>query len=1009
MWARLGTLFLAATVASAELLPIRSFTTADGLAEDGVTTIASDTRGFLWIATAGGLSRFDGYRFTTWDDQHPPSYRGAWAFLADPDGNYWVGASEGLRRFGKEGPAHFETLVPDSNVHRIVALLRTRSGRLFAATEFELFEVEDGRRMVKFPLPVPVTGASRISALAEDHLGSLWLAAPPLIEILDPRHPGEAAAHAIGSPAGAWNINSMVEAPAGCMWVAASRGLLRFERQPGEADWHFRRLYDARDGLAGTNVAALLRASDGVVWVGTGEGISRFGEGDTVPRFRNLGKRQGLINLSIFPLAEDGAGNVWAGAGSAVMRIRPYGFATFQEDDGLRQPAVIQVLEDRRGTLMTVSDTGGAPPRVFTFFDGHAFRQGVPRALSYNGAWVWQRMLLESRSGEWWAATKRGLCRFPAGPATALLESRPLACYTDEPIFYVFEDSRGNIWATAGDDRLLRWNRDTGRVVYVRPDGSDSGTPCAFDDRVRAMAEDRGGNVWLGLWGGGLGRYANGRTERFRKGETAPRGSVCALYVDSRGRMWIASNGGGLSVMADPTAKAPPFVTYDVSKGMGTNMVRSVVEDGFGRIWAGTARGVVCLDPQTGTIRRYSAADGLPQANVTAGIRDHSGTLWFATQGLARIVPQPPAPAVSPAPVLTGIRIAGGEHPISVLGETHIPQVVLAPGRNHVEIEFAAPGSGWDENLRYKFMLDGADRDWSAPQAEHRVDYHNLRAGAYRFLVKTVNVDGVDSASAAEFDFRILPPFWLRWWFLLPAALALLSAAYRLHRYRVAQVLAIERMRTEIATDLHDDIGASLARIAILSDVARVNLQRGNPQQNREASAAPMARIGGMARELLDSLNDIVWSIRATDANVDSLVSRMREFALDVLAQNDTSFLLECDEGLRSRLLSPDTRRHLLLIFKECVHNIVQHAGCTAARAELRMANGHLTMTVRDDGRGAAAGNGAAHRGNGIPSMMRRARAMGGEIEFGKSPAGGYRVVVRVPLPSAGMVRAWKR
>jgi ligand-binding sensor domain-containing protein/two-component sensor histidine kinase len=990
-------LFLAATVASAELLPIRTYTTADGLAEDGVIAIASDSRGFLWFATSAGISKFDGYRFTSWDDQHGPSYRGASAFVVDPSGSYWVGGSSGLRRFGRQGPAHFETFLPDGDVHRIAALLLTRSGRLFAATDFGFFTVGDGPRMAKIPLPEAFPTDSRISALAEDHLGNLWVAAAPAIQILDLRRPGMAAAHVLGLPAGVSNINSLVEAPADCMWAATNRGLLRFERDPGETDWRLRHVYGPSDGLAGTNAMSLVRARDGVVWVGTRGGISRFSEHDAIPHFRNIGRRQGLADLSIFPLFEDAAGSIWAGMGATgLMRIQPYGFSTFQEDDGLLQPALIQVLEDRRGTLLMVSDTGAAPPRVFTFFDGRTFHRGISRALSQNGTWIWQRMLLESAAGDWWAATKNGLCRFPAGPAASLLWSQPVACYSNGGIFHIFEDSLGNIWASASGNRLLRWNRETGRIVYLRADGSDSEQPCLFGDLVGAMAEDRSGNVWLGLWTGGLCRYAKGHIVRFRPGETAPPGAVYSIYRDSAGRLWIACNGGGLSVIADPTANTPHYTTYDTSKGMNSNRVRSIVEDRFGRIWAGTGRGVICLDPRTGAIRSFSTADGLPQAPVTAGIRDHSGTIWFATQGLARIVPLPPertpGPAAFPAALLTGIRIAGEEYPVSVLGENHLGQVALAPGHNHVEIEFAAPG-GSDEDLRYKFMLDGADRGWGAPQTEHRVDYHNLQAGTYRFLVKTVDLSGADSPSVAEFDFRILPPVWRRWWFLLPAVLALISAAYWLHHYRVAHLVAIERMRTEIATDLHDDIGASLARIAILSNVARLNLER-----KPEMSAAPLIRIGEMARELVDSLNDIVWSIRATDANVDSLVSRMREFALDVLAQSGQSFLLECDDELRMRLLSPDTRRHLLLIFKECVHNIVKHSGCTSARAALRASDGKLTMTVSDDGRGAEA-KGSARRGNGITSMIRRARAMRGEIEFGGIPTGGYRVVVRIPLP----------
>jgi ligand-binding sensor domain-containing protein/two-component sensor histidine kinase len=997
-----GTLLLAASLASAELLPVRSYSTADGLAEDRVNAISVDSRGFLWFATAGGISKFDGYRFTTWDDQHGLPYRGCYSMLAAPGGEYWVGCADGLHRFGEQGPPRFQTFLPDSGVQAIADLLRMRSGRMFAATEFGVFAVGDSPRMAKVPLPAALAG---ISVLAEDHLGHLWITANPVLLVLDPLRPARAAARVVGLPAAVMNLNGLLEAPADCMWVATNLGLARFERPPGATDWRFRRLYGVGDGLAGPNVMSLLRASDGVVWAGTSGGISRFSERDAVPHFSNLGKRQGLTDLYITALAEDSAGNIWAGTESAgVMRIQPHGFTTFQEDDGLRQPSLLQVLEDRQGTLMAVGVSQSSPARVFTFLDGHTFHQGVPRALGSTATWSWQRMLLQSRSGEWWAATKHGLCRFPAAPAAALLQSRPLACYADEEIFHIFEDSRGDIWASAAHDRLLRWNRGTGRTVYLRADGGESEVRCAFGGLVSAMAEDPKGNVWLGLWSGGLCRYAGGCITRFRKGETAPRGSVFSLYVDSAGRLWIATNGSGLSVMADPAARAPRLATYDTSKGMNSNLVRSIVEDRFGRIWAGTARGVVCLDPRTGAIRRFSTADGLPQAVFKSAIQDRSGVLWFATsKGLARIVPQAPAEAGSPAALLTGIRIAGEEYPVSVLGEKRVPQVVLEPGRNRVEIEFAAPGSGSDEDLRYKFMLAGADSNWSAPQAEHRVDYRNLRSGSYRFLVKTVDLNGVDSRSVAEFDFRILPPLWLRWWFLLPAALALLSAAYWLHRYRLAHLLAIERMRTEIATDLHDDIGASLARMAILSDVARVNLGR-----NKEMSAAPLDRIGAMARELLDSLNDIVWSVRATDANVDSLLSRMREFALDVLAQGDTSFLLECDEGLRSRLIGPDTRRHLLLIFKECVHNIAKHSGCTSARAALRMADGHLTMTVSDDGRGVAAGNATANRGNGIPSMIRRARAMSGEIEFQENPAGGHVVVVRIPLPFAGMARAWK-
>jgi signal transduction histidine kinase len=223
-----------------------------------------------------------------------------------------------------------------------------------------------------------------------------------------------------------------------------------------------------------------------------------------------------------------------------------------------------------------------------------------------------------------------------------------------------------------------------------------------------------------------------------------------------------------------------------------------------------------------------------------------------------------------------------------------------------------------------------------------------------------------------------------------------------LHRYRVSHLVAIERMRTDIAIDLHDDIGASLARIAVLSEVVRASLER-DQHPGAGSAAAPLTRIGITARELLDSLNDIVWSIRARDSGADSLISRMRDFALDTLAQSGTAFALDCDESIRGKQIPPDVRRHVLLIFEEALHNIARHSGATAACAEMRLAGGMLIMSVSDDGKGRSAnGSPPSRGGNGIPRMMRRAHAMGGDIEFGTPADGGCFATLKVPIGSTG-------
>jgi signal transduction histidine kinase len=214
------------------------------------------------------------------------------------------------------------------------------------------------------------------------------------------------------------------------------------------------------------------------------------------------------------------------------------------------------------------------------------------------------------------------------------------------------------------------------------------------------------------------------------------------------------------------------------------------------------------------------------------------------------------------------------------------------------------------------------------------------------------------------------------------------------HRYRVTQAVNLERVRTAIATDLHDDIGSSLSQIAVLSEVARAGVNG----ENRRAQES-LQRVAVLAREMVDSLSDIVWSIRAAPGGFDSLVSRMREFALDLLSAQGIAFELRSPAaGRGEQELSLDVRRHLFLMFKECVHNASRHSGCTAVKAELALVGREMVLTVADNGKGFGALSGG---GNGIPGMRRRAETLGGRIEFASAPGEGCTVSIRMPLGRA--------
>ena len=215
----------------------------------------------------------------------------------------------------------------------------------------------------------------------------------------------------------------------------------------------------------------------------------------------------------------------------------------------------------------------------------------------------------------------------------------------------------------------------------------------------------------------------------------------------------------------------------------------------------GHRRCVIQLDPQTGQVQHYSAANGLTGGEFRAALRDRSGALWFCTTtGLSRLVPELDE-VESPPPVLIGsLRIAGVARPISTLGETSVSAFGLPTDHNNIQIDFFGIGFRTGDTLRFQYKLDGAGDGWSAPSAQGTVNYVNLAPGAYRFLVRAVGAEGAQSRSPATVSFEILPPVWRRWWFLAVAASIVASAAGVFARARHQRLPALRESENRFRT-----------------------------------------------------------------------------------------------------------------------------------------------------------------------------------------------------------------
>ena len=1007
-------LIAAYAIASAETLPVKKYTTADGLGYDRVNRIVPDSRGFLWFCTSEGLSRFDGYEFKNYTRAQGLPHSTINDLLELNDGTYLVATGDGLVVFNPNGRANerksvsqaeppmfrtfrFPSTQSEQKPSSISDLYQARDGKIWVASFggfFRLMHQGNEWRFERIDAEAWRTKSPEFYRIVEDRFGRLWLGAyNGFLFILDPASgwSHEVQNYSVGL--------SVLEDDRGRIWsgtgVTTTPGIYLFDvPKPGS---HPSRVghFDAADGLSSNYWAnAMMKTSDGRILVGMENGLCEFvpdakpGE----PSFRTL------LKIDVVSLAEDSAGNIWIGtAANGAAKLNRRGITLFPLKES---PAVI-------GFSSLFAGHGKELFLTWASFNLYRFDGEKVSEIRLPGiagrSWATGQLDLRSRvDGEWWVPTGEGLARYPAvSRFEDLARTRPKRIYTvrdglaADVLFHLYEDSRGDLWMSSfpPGKTLTRWNRKT--ETFQQFSDADGLPPeCAT-----AFGEDAAGNLWLGFYTTGVARFRGGRFEYFN--EKFLTGLSNRIYLDARGRLWIAISNSGVVRVDNPDADKPHFVNIGAADGLASDRGNCITEDSAGRIYVGTGRGISRIEPETGRIKNYTQADGLPYNNVTVCTRDAEGSLWFTQRfNAVRLTPDPAASA-DPPPVFIAALRANGEtvRKLSELGERIVDKLELTPDQRQIQIDFFGLSFSTGERLLYQYKLDGTDSDWSEPTVQRTV-HLTLTPGSYRFLVRALNAEGAVSQNPAIVSFTILRPVWQRWWFLSFVALVMIAIAYALYRYRVAQLLKVERVRTRIATDLHDDIGASLSRMAILSEVVKQQTAGSNGSQ----SSALLTEIADSARGLVDSMGDIVWSIDPRRDDLQSVVRRIRQFASDVLEARGIEWDFVVPPEIETLKLDPEERQHVFLIFKEAINNIARHGeGTKSVLLSISVDGRQLTGEIKDDGcgftpQGPDEARARGRGGNGLVNMRARAGQLGGLLEIASAPGAGTRVILQMPL-----------
>ena len=972
-------------------LPVRTYTTADGLPRNNVSCVYSDSRGFLWLCTVEGLARFDGNEFRTYGVADGLPHPVVNTIIETRGGLLVIGTHEGLAllRTHREERTHSRFDVyypgPSAGERQINALFQDRDGVLWCATAKHLYRIRWTGSVPSFETAIRDVP---VQDLAQDRTGNLWMAAwdQGVVELT----PGGAIRRYGKERGGPYLLSAgrdygLIYAVAvdgvGTVWAGGHTGLFRLRSGPAADGSIVERAYDERDGLRYSRVNCIHVTPSGRLWIGLAEGGTAEWTGDPRRPFRMLRAAEGLVDRGSNAIGEDQSGNLWLGTGDeGAKRIARDGFVTYTTADGLAHNIGSAFAAGRNGDLFTVN----LMPESLDLnrFDGERFRAIHPRLpphIRWLG-WGTGRIALEDCEGDWWIATGEGLCRFDGRRGAAALADRlPKALYTrtsglpGAEIFRLFEDSRGDIWvATNSPSSVTRWDRASGR--FEKPAGIPE------NDRVyTGFAEDHAGNVWIGS-ADGFFRWRGGRLERMDRPGTEP-ATAAALYLDHSGRLWLG-NRQGLFRSDHPATEQPQF-----EKILG-EAVQCVTEDRWGRIYACTGHGVACFDPANGRLRRYTTADGLGPGNLQSAFTDGRGDLWFGlSRAVSRFTPQPDAPHPAAPVYITSIRASGRDVPADEWGERAAAGISLQPYENSIEVNFIGIELGAGRSLKYEYKLEGAQKDWQALGRERAIRFASLSPGNYRLLVRAINNEGTASDPPASVELFVATPMWRRWWSLTLMALGAAYVLYGIHRSRMRTALELERIRTRIATDLHDDVGASLSQVAIMSEVA---------SRRAEADREALDEIAGASRELLQSMSEIVWAIDPRHDRLQDLTQRMRWFAGETLSAAGVALHFSVSGNEREPRLRPDTRRQLFLIFKECVNNIVRHARATQVKISLTVELNRLVMRIEDDGCGFETRE--AGGGHGLRNMASRADQLGAAFELRSRPGEGTSLCLRVPF-----------
>jgi signal transduction histidine kinase len=702
----------------------------------------------------------------------------------------------------------------------------------------------------------------------------------------------------------------------------------------------------------------------------------------------------GFSTPFMYRVLEDREGTIWIGtAKEGLYRADPQAITTDEHPNGPQWNIVEPALQDRAGNIWFGSRLG-----LFRFDNGKY--KNFNHAGDAKERMAWKNIvsaIYEDRDGTIWTGTWNGLAKLK-GP---YLISDPVGEEIQGRINAIFRDLTGDLWV--GGERGLYRIHDRHCTKFGRADGLVSDSPS-----VQAIFEDRRGALWIGT-ASGLARLDQGR---FSMLPAAAGLSVTALHEDASGVLWIGTYDTGLARL-----DGEAFTHYAEMDGLFNNGVFQILEDNKGFLWLSCHLGIYRIKKQdlndfaAGrvsliTSSHFGKADGLLSVECSSqgqptGFTARDGKLWFPTaQGLAVVDPKAVTFNRLPPPVVIEDLTVDGHAADFRTG------VTVKPGQENLEIEYTALSLIKSQQVRFRYRLEGLDLDWINAGARRTAYYSRIPPGAYIFQVIAANSDGIWNTEGARLAVRVLPPFYITWWFRLFVALSIAGLTYLAWRLRTAQwkqrqavqrafsrelLASQERERKRIAAELHDSIGQ---RLIVIKNLALLRLQDGNGNQ---AAREQVEEICTEASSAIAEVREISYDLRPYQLDRLGLTKALQSMVQSFGKASATIFSASIDNI--DDLFTPEFQIGFYRVAQECLSNILKHAEASEAKVIVRRNGTRLQLTVSDNGKGfttSGAYSEVRKGGFGLINISERVQLFAGKLEIQSAPTKGATINIDI-------------